>query len=220
MSPDQTRETDDAGRSIVRAVMAAAPQAPEVAEIGGGPLHAVRVQQPRASQRLMMAAAIAVAIGGAASIWVARGTETGSPASVGAADSAASGTVVEPAVVPESSSVADTSGSAAETTAAAEVDQGPTEPKPSDDPTLPAVGSAPSDERPPWLSADGQVDRSLMPVFTSVAKDGIVVGYVLTANIYAPPPPPGQAAIDIPIVDVDGNQIGHVSPDGLPILEP
>ena len=52
-----------------------------------------------------------------------------------------------------------------------------------------------------------------MPVFTPVAKDGVIVGYVLTKKIFSPSPPDGPP-VEIPIVDNSGNPIGHVTPGG------
>lgn len=132
--------------------------------------------------------------------------------------------------VPETTNVVTAStadGEAAVTTATSGADAAPSlttssaatspdsAPVPADDPTLPPIGSAITGERPPWLGADGSVNRDLMGVFTSVGKDGLVIGYVLTDALYAPPPAGERFGPPVTIVNGQGQPIGHII-EGVP----
>jgi len=90
-------------------------------------------------------------------------------------------------------------------------------PVPADDPTLPPIGSVVTGDRPPWLGPDGSVNRDLMGVFTPVGKDGLVIGYVLTDDLYAPPPASDGFGPPVTIVDGQGRPIGHII-EGVPQL--
>ncbi|MCU1395988.1 MAG: putative LytR family regulatory protein [Ilumatobacteraceae bacterium] len=85
---------------------------------------------------------------------------------------------------------------------------------PSDDPSLPPVGSVPSDELPSLGGTDGSTHRK----YTPVGKDGLVVGYVLTAELDAPPPTGSRFGSPVTIIDARGNPIGQVV-DGTPQLD-
>jgi hypothetical protein len=88
-------------------------------------------------------------------------------------------------------------------------------PVPADDSTLPSIGSLVPRDRPPWLGSDGSVNRNLMGVFTPVGNDGLVVGYVLTNDLYAPPTEGQGFGPPITIVDGQGHPIGQII-DGVP----
>lgn len=91
---------------------------------------------------------------------------------------------------------------------------------PADDPTMPVIGSPLVDRgRPPWIAEDGTLDRSLMPPFLPVAARGVVVGYVATQALHAPPAELGGQS-SVSILDASGRVIGRLGDDGTPDLNP
>lgn len=89
---------------------------------------------------------------------------------------------------------------------------------PADNPELPAIGSQPVGDRPTWIEADGTVDLDRAPHFISVARDGLVVGYVLTSDLYPADRIPGNRKVNLPLVDAKGQSIGYIPPVGPAVL--
>ncbi len=73
------------------------------------------------------------------------------------------------------------------------------------------------DDPPAGIRDDGSVDLSAVPEWIPVGRDGFVIGFVRSAELYGPPVLPGEPQRPLEIYDELGDVIGEFR-DGLPVL--